>query len=245
MSAEAAAYVMSLRECPDGAGLNCFQKCLLFVLADHHNRSTRRCDPSHELLIEESLTSRCTVKRILRYLEDHLVITVTRPANQGRGQRSSYTFLALDNPAKLEELLAEKQKGAQTGPLFREAKGAQKGLRLSFPIRKEPGTGIEPGTGRARGPTKVRNPPAFDPWEKVLCRLREDLDESSFATWLQPTRLSHIADGVLFVRVPSRDFNVITERYGDRISDALRRLGYDFSYVELINEQQHLEDTTA
>ncbi len=129
MSAEATAYVTALRKCPDGAELTCTQKCVLYCLADHHNRSTRRCYPSQRLIAEESLVSYDTVQRAVAYLDTHCVIERRKPANQGRGQKCSYVFLALDAPERLKSKLSQLEKGVHSASLFayleRDAKGPQ------------------------------------------------------------------------------------------------------------------------
>lgn len=118
MSAEATAYVTALRECPDGAELTCTQKCVLYCLADHHNRSTRRCYPGRDLLVAESLTSKDTVQRAVDYLERHLVIECQYPSNQGRGKCCGYVFLFLDAPRRLAQKLKQVEKGEHSAPLF-------------------------------------------------------------------------------------------------------------------------------
>jgi hypothetical protein len=161
MSAEAIAYVATLLQCPDGAELTCTQKCILFCMADHHNRSTRRCNPSQQLLVTESLTSKDTVQRALSYLERHAVVAIGRPTNQGRGRYLCYTFLALDAPQQLALKLEQLAKGPQAAPLFSPpergvegehtaAKGEQKGSNGHIVIRKNHRT-VEPfNQGHAR-----------------------------------------------------------------------------------------------
>ena len=131
MSAEATAYVTALRQCPDGAELSCAHKAILWCLADHHNRSTRRCDPSQTLLCEESCVPESSLKRALAYLEDHVVVKRKYPDHQGRGLRCSYVFLALDAPDEYAQLLGQLGKGVQGAPLFcppeRGSEGVQTG----------------------------------------------------------------------------------------------------------------------
>ncbi|HZD31620.1 MAG TPA: helix-turn-helix domain-containing protein, partial [Candidatus Angelobacter sp.] len=168
MSAEATAYVTALRKCPDGAALNCAHKAVLWCLADHHNRSTRRCDPSQPLLSEESCVQRDSLKRALAYLDAHAVIARIRPENQGRGQVCSYVFLALDAPEELAHRLSRPGKGVHVAPFFspseRGAEGVQiepergaEGVHGTQRNKEEPGTksNLEPKAARARARTPL------------------------------------------------------------------------------------------
>lgn len=127
MSAEAIAYVSTLLQCPDGAELTCTQKCILFCLADHHNRSTNRCFPSQELLIAESLTSKDTVQRAIAYLQVHGVIQRSHPTNQGRGRVCAYRFPDLDRRHQIRPNEGGSLEGEHRAPLFTNRKGEQKG----------------------------------------------------------------------------------------------------------------------
>jgi len=161
MSAEATAYVLQLRSCPDGAELSCAHKCILFCLADHHNRSTRECMPSHDLLAAESLLSLDTVKRSMAYLERHAVLKRIRPSSQGRGQFTRWVFLSIDAPAELSHTLKQLAEGVQGAPLFTPPTQQQKGCNghtkrgaegMQRPHRnkEEPRTKNEPSTRGAK-----------------------------------------------------------------------------------------------
>jgi hypothetical protein len=174
MSAEAIAYVATLLRCPDGAALNCTQKCILFCLADHHNRSSHRCDPSQELLVAESLTSKDTVQRAVDHLQRHGVLQVSRPILQGRGKRTSYTFPALDAAEEVREGGKYLPKGEHGAPLFsppeRGAKGEQiapeRGAKGEHPpvCNKEEPVTIEPkNQGHARASAR---PPVLSQAER-------------------------------------------------------------------------------
>ncbi len=96
MSWEATAYVKGLRCCADGAPLSKGQKLLLMVLADYHNPAWHAAWPAVPRLAEEALSSLAQVGRDLAYVELHGVIKRVRPERQGRGQTTTYQFLALD-----------------------------------------------------------------------------------------------------------------------------------------------------
>jgi hypothetical protein len=149
MSAEATAYVTALRCCPDGAELSCAHKAILWCLADHHNRSTRRCDPSQTLLSEESCVPESSLKRALAYLEDHVVIKRKYPEHQGRGRVCSYVFLALDDPDEYARLLGHLGKGVQGAPLFCPPETGSEGVQ----------TGGERGSKGVQGRQRYKEEP--------------------------------------------------------------------------------------
>src|SRR5271157_689031 len=127
MSSEAAGYVTALTECPDGADLDCAQKAVLWCLADHHNRSTRVCEPGLPRIQRESRVKPSRLKGCLTYLETHCVIERIKPIKQGRGEFTRYVFLFLDAPDRLALKLEQLRKGPVGGPLFATAEGARKG----------------------------------------------------------------------------------------------------------------------
>jgi hypothetical protein len=162
MSFEASAYVVSLRKCPDGAPLTCTLKCVLFCLAEHHNRSSRLAVPSNELLISESLTSKQTVIRSIAYLEKHGVLEVIRPDRQGRGKLTGYRFLPLESALELAAELPLKwepgqpeRRVSQWDPSASEQKpkeGSHPGT-LSTPVQKHRKGTIETEKGYQKGTT--------------------------------------------------------------------------------------------
>ena len=77
---------------------------------------------------------------------------------------------------------------------------------------------------------------ADDPWSRTLAAIRGKINPTSFNTWLAPTRYCHSEGAVLFVRVPHPDFCCIGERYGDFISEAIDKLGLEFTAVEFVSD---------
>jgi hypothetical protein len=77
---------------------------------------------------------------------------------------------------------------------------------------------------------------ADDPWSRTLAAIRGKINPTSFDTWLAPTRYCHSEGAVLFVRVPNPDFCCIGERYGDFISEAIDKLGLEFTAVEFVSD---------
>ncbi len=75
-------------------------------------------------------------------------------------------------------------------------------------------------------PTAVLNQ-----WVRILGALEKKVKRQSFETWLKPTRFSHIEGRVLYVRVPSSDFETIGDRYGDHIHEAIDQLGLEIDEV--------------
>ena len=81
-----------------------------------------------------------------------------------------------------------------------------------------------------------RSVKADDPWSHVKTFIKDKIASSSYGTWLEPTRYSHSASAVLFVRVPTSEFCCIGERYGDLIQAAIDKLGLQFTDVEFISD---------
>ena len=64
----------------------------------------------------------------------------------------------------------------------------------------------------------------IDPWTRILGALEKKVNRQSFNTWLKPTRFSHLNGRMLFVRIPSADFQHVGDRYGDLIQEAIDKL---------------------
>ncbi len=62
---------------------------------------------------------------------------------------------------------------------------------------------------------------ALNPWLQILAALEKKVIRQSFETWLKPTRFSHAAGRMLYVRVPSPEFQHIGDKYGDLIQEAI------------------------
>src|ERR1700761_24631 len=68
-------------------------------------------------------------------------------------------------------------------------------------------------------------------WVRILGALEKKINRQSFETWLKPTRFSHINDRVLYVRIPSAEFQHIGDRYADHIAEAIDDLGLELDSV--------------
>ena len=68
------------------------------------------------------------------------------------------------------------------------------------------------------------SPTVPNPWARILGALEKKVNRQSFDTWLKPTRFSHINGRMLFVRIPSAEFQHIGDRYGDLIQEAIDML---------------------
>ncbi len=75
-------------------------------------------------------------------------------------------------------------------------------------------------------PTAVLNQ-----WVRILGALEKKINRQSFETWLKPTRFSHVNDRVLYVRIPSAEFQHIGDRYADHIAEAIDDLGLEIDSV--------------
>ena len=63
----------------------------------------------------------------------------------------------------------------------------------------------------------------LNPWVRILGALEKKINRQSFDTWLKPTRFSHAKDRMLYVRIPTPEFQHIGERYTDLIQEADRK----------------------
>ena len=71
-------------------------------------------------------------------------------------------------------------------------------------------------------------PAVPNPWARILGALEKKVNRQSFDTWLKPTRFSHITGRMLFVRVPTPEFQHIGDRYGDLIQEAIDAFHLEF-----------------
>ena len=74
----------------------------------------------------------------------------------------------------------------------------------------------------------------IDPWTRILGALEKKVNRHSFNTWLKPTRISHQNGRILFVRIPSADFQHVGDRYADLISEAIDKLELEIDDVQFV-----------
>ena len=79
---------------------------------------------------------------------------------------------------------------------------------------------------------------ALNPWLQILSSLEKKVIRQSFETWLKPTRFSHIAGRMLYVRVPSPEFQHIGDKYGDLIQEAIDINGLDIDDVSFVTAEE-------
>jgi len=85
----------------------------------------------------------------------------------------------------------------------------------------------------------VATAPAIpNPWARILGALEKKVNRQSFDTWLKPTRFSHITGRILFVRVPTPEFQHIGDRYGDLIQEAIDQCQLEFDDVSFVIPQE-------
>ena len=82
----------------------------------------------------------------------------------------------------------------------------------------------------------------LDPWVRILGALEKKVNRQSFDTWLKPTRYSHVNGKMLFVRVPTPEFQKIGDRYADLIQEAIDLLALELDDVTFVTPE---EDPTA
>ena len=85
----------------------------------------------------------------------------------------------------------------------------------------------------ATSPASVLNP-----WLQILAALEKKVIRQSFETWLKPTRYSHAAGRVLYVRVPSPEFQHIGDKYGDLIQEAIDLQSLEFDDVCFVTAEE-------
>jgi chromosomal replication initiator protein len=73
-----------------------------------------------------------------------------------------------------------------------------------------------------------------NPWTRILDALEKKINRHSYDTWLKPTRYSHASGGVLFVRVPTAEFQHVGDKYEDLIQEAIDNLGLGFNVVKFV-----------
>ena len=79
---------------------------------------------------------------------------------------------------------------------------------------------------------------ALNPWLQILSALEKKVIRQSFETWLKPTRFSHAAGRMLYVRVPSPEFQHIGEKYGDLIQEAIDLNALEFDDVSFVTVEE-------
>ena len=79
---------------------------------------------------------------------------------------------------------------------------------------------------------------ALNPWLQILSALEKKVIRQSFETWLKPTRYSHAAGRTLYVRVPSKEFQHIGDKYGDLIQEAIDLQSLEFDDVCFVTAEE-------
>jgi chromosomal replication initiator protein len=83
-------------------------------------------------------------------------------------------------------------------------------------------------------PTPTLTP---NPWLRILDALEKKINRHSYDTWLKPTRYSHSSNGVMYVRVPTREFRNVGDKYADLIQEALDNLNMDYQDVQFVTPE--------
>ncbi len=78
----------------------------------------------------------------------------------------------------------------------------------------------------------------LNPWVRILGALEKKVNRQSFDTWLKPTRFSHVKERMLFVRIPTPEFQHIAERYTDLIQEAIDALQLEFDDVTFVTPEE-------
>ncbi|HEU5451311.1 MAG TPA: chromosomal replication initiator protein DnaA [Terriglobales bacterium] len=78
---------------------------------------------------------------------------------------------------------------------------------------------------------------ALNPWARILDALEKKVNRHSYDTWFKPTRYSHAEGQKIFVQVPTPEFRVIGDKYGDLIAEAIDNLSLPFMDVEFVSPE--------
>ena len=81
-------------------------------------------------------------------------------------------------------------------------------------------------------------PAVPNPWARILGALEKKVNRQSFDTWLKPTRFSHVTGRIIFVRVPTPEFQHIGDRYGDLIQEAIENFHLEYDDVSFVVPQE-------
>jgi len=77
-----------------------------------------------------------------------------------------------------------------------------------------------------------------NPWLRILAALEKKISRHSFDTWLKPTRFSHANGNILFVRVPTPEFRLIGEKFGDMIQEAMDTTAPEYQDVKFVTAEE-------
>jgi len=78
---------------------------------------------------------------------------------------------------------------------------------------------------------------APNPWIRILDALEKKINRHSYDTWLKPTRYSHAAGSVLFIKVPTVEFRHVGDKYADLIQEAIDNLGLEYEDVKFVTPE--------
>jgi chromosomal replication initiator protein len=76
-----------------------------------------------------------------------------------------------------------------------------------------------------------------NPWIRILDALEKKINRHSYDTWLKPTRYSHANGAILFVRVPTPEFQHVGDKYADLIQEAIDNLGLEYQDVKFVTPE--------
>ncbi len=78
----------------------------------------------------------------------------------------------------------------------------------------------------------------LNPWVRILGALQKKINRQAYELWFKPTLFSHTDGNVLIVRVPTAEFQGISDRYADLIGEALDTLRLPYERVEFVLPEQ-------
>ena len=78
----------------------------------------------------------------------------------------------------------------------------------------------------------------LNPWVRILGALEKKINRHAFETWLKPTRYSRTVGKTLYVRIPSKQFEHVGDKYADLIEEAIEGLQLEIDTVEMETPQE-------
>ncbi len=79
---------------------------------------------------------------------------------------------------------------------------------------------------------------SLNPWMQILAALEKKINRQSFDTWLKPTRFSHVAGRILYVRIPTEEFQHIGDKYSDLVGEAIDNLKLEIDDVVFVTQEE-------
>lgn len=218
-------------------------RCVLVSIANHCDRQGQNAWPSVDTISHEAKVSPRKVQVSLAHLSKMGELTIAR--NQGPRGTNLYALplMTRSNPPLLAEIATSGSGGAESAgvQILRgesSSPGAQNQARKERNSSPEPSVNpsVEPACEfiSSRTPEHVKTLPEGtaipvpNPWSKLKERLKKIINRQSFETWFTSMQFGHAANGILFLTVPTQEWEFVREQFGDEIRKAIAELGLPY-----------------